>query len=325
MEHRQPAVVNDVSADDRIPQVCREAPISSAVVVPIQSAQPTQSAQPIAALGAYWSQPHQADSTQVRLLLDLADSAAVAMENIHARQALEQRASQEADELAALTYAVSHDLRAPIRHLEGFARILQDVEIDGPQIRHAAQRIEDAAGHLRDMVDGLLALSRIGRSEVHSQAVDLADLGRAVAAALAAGPPQDGTERVGPVEFVAPDHLPTTGDARLLQTVMQNLLGNAWKFTSRVPRPRVELGARPLDPESGTSEYFVRDNGAGFEQGSAGRLFSAFQRLHSPEDFPGTGMGLAAVKRIVSKHGGAVRATAVTDEGATFYFTLPGE
>ena len=118
--------------------------------------------------------------------------------------------------------------------------------------------------------------------------------------------------------------LPACGDPRLLLTVLQDLLGNAWKFTARVPRPRVELGLAPADPGAGPdSVYFVRDNGAGFEPASSARLFGAFQRLHSDEDFPGTGIGLASVKRIVGKHGGTVRATGALEAGATFFFTLP--
>jgi signal transduction histidine kinase/CheY-like chemotaxis protein len=319
MQHRQPVVVDEVGTDDRVPRGAREAPVSSAVVVPIRSQRP------VAALGTYWSAPFRPDRTRVRLLQALADSAADALESLQSRRVLQARAGQNAAELTALTYAVSHDLRAPIRHLEGFARILiQDAESAGAPIRHAAGRIEDAAVHLRQMVDGLLALSRIGSSEVHPQPVDLAEVGRTVARALAAAEPE-GTDRGAPVEFVAPEHLPTTGDPRLLQTALQDLLANAWKFTARVPRPRVELGARPPDPGSGTPvEYFVRDNGAGFEPGSADRLFGAFQRLHPSDDYPGAGVGLASVKRIVAKHGGTVRATGTPEGGATFFFTLPG-
>ncbi len=125
------------------------------------------------------------------------------------------------------------------------------------------------------------------------------------------------------VEFVAPENLPVNGDPRLLLTVLQDLLGNAWKFTSRIPRPRVELGREAGEASGGNPSYFVRDNGAGFEQSAADRLFGVFQRLHSGEEFPGTGIGLASVKRIVDKHGGTVRAIGSTDSGATFFFTLP--
>jgi signal transduction histidine kinase len=232
--------------------------------------------------------------------------------------------------MAAFTYAISHDLRAPVRHLEGFARILlQDTAELEPQTRHGAQRIYDAAVHLREMVNGILTLSRITQSEVHAQPLDLAELARNVARSLADAPtPETGPQRAGAVDFTAPQSMPATGDPRLLQTVLKDLLDNAWKFTSRIPHPRVELGIVPAepsaaDPGAGETVYFVRDNGAGFEPAAAQRLFGVFQRLHSGEDFPGTGIGLASVKRIMDKHGGSVSATGSPDQGATFFFSLP--
>jgi light-regulated signal transduction histidine kinase (bacteriophytochrome) len=144
-----------------------------------------------------------------------------------------------------------------------------------------------------------------------------------VAQSLANTPvPADQPSRAGVVEFVVPEQLPVIADPRLLLTVLQALLDNAWKFTARVPHPRVELGVGSAE-DMGGPVYFVRDNGAGFEPAAAGRLFGVFQRLHSGVDFPGTGVGLAAVKKIIDKHGGAVSATGVPDEGATFSFSLP--
>jgi len=320
MLHGRPAVVDDVGADPRVPPAFREATLDSAVVVPVHSAQP------LAAIGAYWAQPHESDATEVLLLQALADSTAVALESLQLRRELEARAVARTADLAALTYAISHDLRAPIRHLEGFTRILlQDAADLAPDTRHGVHRIKDAACQLREMVNGMLTLSRIGQSEVHPQPVDLAQLGREVAQELANAPtPADGPRRVGVVEFVTPEDLMVTGDPRLLLTLLQNLLGNAWKFTSQTPDPRVELGVAAAEPASGAGPvYFVRDNGAGFEPAAADRLFVVFQRLHSGEDFPGTGVGLAAVKRIVDKHGGTVRATGCPGSGATVFFTLP--
>jgi signal transduction histidine kinase/DNA-binding response OmpR family regulator len=319
-EHRRPAVIDDIGTDLRVPPELRDGTGHSAVVVPVPADQP------IATLGTFWTQPHQPDAIEVRLLQALADSIAAALSGLRQRRQLEARAAARTSELAALTYAVSHDLRAPIRHLEGFARILlQDTADLAPETQHGAQRIQDAAAHLRDMVNGMLVLSRIAQADVHPQPVDLAQLGREVAQSLTNAPtPAGEPDRAGAVEFVAPEQLPVTGDPRLLLNVMQDLLGNAWKFTARIPRPRVELGVAPAEPGAADPVFFVRDNGAGFEPASAGRLFGVFQRLHSDEDFPGTGVGLAAVKRIVDKHGGTVRATGEPDQGATFYFTLPG-
>jgi signal transduction histidine kinase len=326
MQQGQAVVVDDVGVDPRVPAAVRNARVGSALIVPVRSERP------VAALGTYWAGPHTPDHTDILLLQALADSVAVALQDLQGRRELATRAATATAELNALCYAISHDLRAPIRHLEGFARILvQDVADLAPEPRHGAQRIQDAAAHLREMVNGMLTLSRIGQAEVHPQSLDLAQLGREVALALANAPtPVGGTDRAGVVEFVVPESLPATGDPRLLLTVLQDLLGNAWKFTARIPRPRVELGIlppAPAEPATPAAEsgpvYFVRDNGAGFEPAAADRLFGVFQRLHSGEDFPGTGVGLATVKRIVDKHGGTVRASGSPDSGATFFFTLP--
>ena len=322
MHHRQPGVVEDLDADPRVPSAFRGTGMRSALVVPVCSARS------IAALGVYWVQARSPDPTGVRLLVALADSTAMALEALRLRLHLADRARVQAEEAASLTYAVSHDLRAPIRHLEGFARILlQDVADLSPETQHGAERIHQASTHLREMVNGMLTLSRIGQTELHPQPVDLAQLGREVAQALANSPaPADGPSRAGIVEFVAPECLPVTADPRLLLIVVQALLGNAWKFTVRVQHPRVELGVRPAEPMTGAGPvYFVRDNGAGFEPGAADRLFGAFQRLHSVEDFPGIGVGLASVKRVIDKHGGVVRAVGAPDAGATFSFTLPDQ
>jgi K+-sensing histidine kinase KdpD len=320
---RQPVVLAEAGADQDGLCALGPTPVHSAIAVPVRAARP------VAAIGAYWSAEHEPDATQVRLLQALADSTAVGLETLDLRRRAETTAADRTAELLALTYAISHDLRSPIRHLEGFARILlQDATDLSPQSRHTAQRIHDAADQLREMVNGMLTLSRIGQSEVRPRSVDLAALARDVVGSLAGTPaPDSEPQRAGVVEFVSPATMPATGDPRLLQTVLQYLLGNAWKFTSRVPLPRVELGVMPAESVVGTEldpVYFVRDNGVGFEPASAGRLFGVFQRLHSGEEFPGIGIGLAAVKRIVDKHGGTVHATGVPEQGATIFFTLPG-
>jgi light-regulated signal transduction histidine kinase (bacteriophytochrome) len=269
-------------------------------------------------------QEAETDLLEARLLRALCDDQALARDILRERHDLQARVASLTEELAGLVYSVSHDLGAPVRHLEGFSRILvEDVEDLDPQIKHEARRIQEASTRLRQMVSGMLLLSRLGQAEVHLQPVDLAQLGREVAAALASVPdPQTGPPRAGAVQFVAPESLPVMGDARLLLTLLQELLGNAWKFTFRTPAPRVELGVCP--PEQGEGPvYFIGDNGAGFEPACADRLFGVFQRLHSAEDFPGIGIGLASAKRIVTKHGGTVRATGTLTAGATVFFTLP--
>src|SRR5262249_22041855 len=178
------------------------------------------------------------------------------------------------------------------------------------------RRIVTAASNMRDMVDGLLELSRTAQTDLRRVPVDLARIAREVARECEAG-----SDR--PVEFVAPVALPTTGDPTLLRVALQNLLGNAWKFSRHTEAPRVELG---LDRTGdGQPVYFIRDNGAGFDPEAAGKLFGVFQRLHAQQDYPGTGVGLASVQRIVRKHGGEIWATGSPGAGATFSFTLGDE
>lgn len=176
-------------------------------------------------------------------------------------------------------------------------------------------RILSAGQSMTQLVDALLALSRLTRQELRVADVDLGALARAIAEELA------GTQPGRRVEFAIAPGLSARGDPRLLRAVLENLLGNAWKYTGKHPSARIEVGART---EAGEKVYFVRDDGAGFEMSRAERLFAPFQRLHAPSDFPGTGIGLATVARIVHRHGGRIWAEARPEAGATFSFTLGG-
>lgn len=233
-----------------------------------------------------------------------------------------QQAKAAADaanrELEAFSYSVAHDLRAPLRAIDGFSQVL--LEDYAGQLDAAGQasleRIRAGSQHLARLIDDLLELSRVTRSEIHRARVDLSALARKIAAELRTTAP----DRLA--EFVIADELVAEGDARLLQIVLENLLGNAWKFTAKRERARVEFDALP-QAEGDVPAYFVRDNGAGFDMAYADKLFGAFQRLHSVEEFPGTGIGLATVQRIVHRHGGRVRGEGQLGSGATFYFTLP--
>jgi light-regulated signal transduction histidine kinase (bacteriophytochrome) len=218
-------------------------------------------------------------------------------------------------ELQAFEYSVSHDLRAPLRSIDGFSLALE--EEFGPLLSGDGldylQRVRGAAQRMTALIDGLLSLSRVGRAELRRTHVDMTILADAAAAELRAA--HSGRA----VTFVRPEGLMGRGDPRLLKVVLENLLNNAWKFTGRREAAHVELG---LTQDSGEPAYFVRDNGAGFDMAYSLHLFGAFQRLHKPADYPGTGMGLATVKRIVNRHGGRVWAEGQVDAGATFYFTL---
>lgn len=218
-------------------------------------------------------------------------------------------------ELEAFCYSVSHDLRAPLRSIDGFAQaLLEDYldKLDAPG-QDYLRRVRAATQRMGMLIDDLLDLSRVTRSEIRRECVDLSNLTRAIAEDLQKTQPERR------VEFVIAPELEAKGDTRLLRITLENLLGNAWKFTSKHESARIEFGAAAHD---GTTAYFVRDDGAGFDSTYAGRLFGAFQRLHATTEFPGTGVGLATVQRIIHRHGGRVWAKGTVEQGATFYFTL---
>jgi signal transduction histidine kinase len=219
-------------------------------------------------------------------------------------------------ELEAFSYSVSHDLRAPLRAIHGFSQAVMDDagdRLDAQGLDHL-RRVRAAADRMAVLIDDLLELSRVARTEMRAEPVDLSQLAHKVAAELRQG---HGSRDV---EVRIADGLTATGDQRLLRLALQNLLDNAWKFTSKRPQATVEVGTA-----DGTERvFFVRDNGAGFDMTYADKLFGVFQRLHTPNEFPGTGVGLAIVQRVVHRHGGRVWAEGAPDRGATFYFTLPG-
>jgi len=220
-------------------------------------------------------------------------------------------------ELESFSYSVSHDLRAPLRAIHGFARILledHNAKLD-PEAQRLLGVIDQNTRRMGQLIDDLLAFSRLGRKEIASARVDMTELARLVADELRRG---EG-DRNG-LELRIDSLVPAHGDRALLRQVLGNLLQNALKFTRGRPDTRIEVGSRPDGKET---VYFVKDNGAGFDARYVDKLFGVFQRLHSAEEFDGTGVGLAIVKRIVQRHGGRVWAEGKLNEGATFYFSLP--
>jgi signal transduction histidine kinase len=216
-------------------------------------------------------------------------------------------------ELEAFSYSVSHDLRAPLRSIEGFSQILLEDHARGldEEARGYLGRVRAASRRMALLIDDLLDLSRVTRSALRRQPVDLSAVAREVAAELQRSRPER------EVRFVITDGLTANGDPRLLKIALENLLANAFKFTEKQPRATVEFGVAGDRPA-----YYVRDNGVGFDMAYADKLFGAFQRLHGAEDFEGTGIGLATVQRIVARHGGTVWAEGEVGKGATFFFTL---
>jgi K+-sensing histidine kinase KdpD len=256
------------------------------------------------------------------LLADLADRAALAIENARLISHLEQRIAERTAELQAanreleaFSYSVSHDLRAPLRAIDAFSlAVMEDYrEILPREGMEDLERVRASSARMGQLIDAMLRLGRVTRAEMHREWVGLSRLVGSILAEL---------QRAQPgrrVEVVIREGLTAYGDPQLLKVALENLVGNAWKFTERHPRARIEFGEVERD---GQRQFFVGDNGAGFEMAYADKLFSPFQRLHTLEEFPGTGIGLATVKRIIQRHGGSIDAEGKVDGGATFYFTL---
>jgi light-regulated signal transduction histidine kinase (bacteriophytochrome) len=235
---------------------------------------------------------------------------------LEARVALRTRElSQANQELEAFAYNVSHDLRAPLRAIDGFSRIL--IERYGASLDDSGRdylgRVRNAAGRMGELIDAMLSMSRLTRGELKLEHVDLGRIAAELLEELQLG------DQARRVEWRIAPGLEVDGDAVLLRNLLSNLLSNAWKFTRGRDEARIEVGINDA------GEFFVRDNGAGFDQAYVDKLFRPFQRLHTQAEFAGHGIGLASVKRIVERHGGSIRAVGVEGEGATFYFTLPGE
>ncbi|MGE0453558.1 MAG: response regulator [Vicinamibacteria bacterium] len=247
------------------------------------------------------------EATEARAARELSESRAVLVAELERKN----------KELEAFSYSVSHDLRAPLRSIDGFSQaLLQEYsESLDQRARGYLARVRSSAQRMGELIDDLLELSRVGRAELVRGSVDLSELARSVLAELRRGDP--GRR----VEVEIQDTPRATADARLLRVALENLIGNAWKFTARVERPRIEFQAEPAS--DGQLVYQVRDNGAGFKMEYASKLFQPFQRLHSESEFSGTGIGLATVHRIVDRHGGRVWTHSAPNEGAVFSFTLP--
>jgi signal transduction histidine kinase len=318
MQNRQPAVVEDIYRDPRIPlDAYRPTFVKSLVMVPIRTAEP------IGAIGNYWARKHRPRAEEVQMLQALADTTSVAIENVQLYAGLEARVHERTAhleatnrELEAFSSAVSHDLRAPLRSIDGFSQVLIEdySSLLDEQGRHHLGRIRQAARRMARGIDALLTLSRTTQAAVSREIVDLSQIAREIMTDLQAVTPERRSE------LIVPNGIMAMGDPQLLRIALENLLSNAWKFTAKRRQARIEVGT--MHKPDGQIVYFVQDNGVGFEMSQAGKLFGAFQRLHGDADFPGTGVGLATVQRIIHKHGGQVWAEAVKDQGATFFFTL---
>ena len=326
MLNRQAAVIEDIYLDSRIPHdAYRPTFVKSLVMTPIRTVAP------IGAIGVYWATQHLASKAEIDLLQALADSTSIAMEAAEVFANLERKVAErtaELDrrntelevlnkELEAFSYSVAHDLRSPLITIDGFTQVLLEnttEKLDEPNRQHL-ERISTAVRRAHRLINDLLGLSKIVRAPIHIVTIDLSRTVREILRTLVDSAPT----RVA--EFAVAEGVVVQGDQGLLRIVLENLLSNAWKFTSRQERTHIEFGSS-VD-RAGRMIYFVRDNGAGFDPRYAAKLFSPFQRLHSETQFPGTGIGLATVQRIIHRHGGEIWAESAVDCGAGFYFTLP--
>jgi signal transduction histidine kinase len=238
---------------------------------------------------------------------------------------LEQRVRDRTTELVALNkeleafgYSVSHDLRAPLRWIDGYCDLLTKECEDRltPQGKECVAQILKAHQRMSHLIDDLLALSRVTQSELHAKEVDLSAMAEDVVAKLEAAEPRSHAN------IVIQPGMKARGDESLLRIALENLLGNAWKYTARTTEPRIQFGQKEID---GRLVHWVRDNGVGFDREYAQKLFEPFQRFHAKSDFPGNGIGLATVQRILRRHGGRIWAESRAGEGATFFFTLEEE
>jgi signal transduction histidine kinase len=317
MVHRREAVIEDIYADPRIPHDSyRPTFVKSLAMVPVRTLDP------IGAIGNYWAQRHRPTEQEVRLLQALADTTAVAFENVQVYAELERRVADRTAELEAVnkelesfSYSVSHDLRAPVRAIGSFCSMIREDHeraLDA-EARRKLGVIESEAERMGSLIEGLLDFSRSGRSALKPSQLDMTQMASAMFERLTAALDARPELRLGTLPGVA-------GDRTLIEQVWTNLLGNAIKFSSKKSNAVIEVTGTCAD---GECTYVVSDNGAGFDPRYAANLFGVFQRLHNDSDFPGTGIGLALVQRIVTRHGGRIAAESVPGVGATFRFTLP--
>jgi signal transduction histidine kinase len=326
MLNRQPVIIEDIYADARIPHdAYRPTFVKSLVMMPIRTVEP------VGAIGAYWATRHKATQDEVNLLQALADSTSVAMEAAALFDNLENRVVERTEELnrrtaeleilnreiEAFSYSVAHDLRAPLITIDGFAQVLKETaggSLDDASIGYLGH-IQTAVARMHRLIEDLLGLSRIVRAPMAKTTVDISAMAAEIAKRLRESAPK----RSG--EFVIAPGLSAQGDVGLMRIVLENLLANAWKFTSKREHAHIELDT--VHGAEGGPVFRVKDNGAGFDPRYASKLFGPFQRCHSQADFPGTGIGLATVQRVVHRHGGKIWVDAQLDRGASFFFSLP--
>jgi signal transduction histidine kinase len=317
MINKRHVTISDIYLDPRVPhEVYRPTFVKSLLMVPIRKIDP------VGAIGTYWANYHVPDEEEVTILQALADITAVTLENINVYSELEERVKQRTHdleemnrELESFSYSVSHDLRAPLRAINGYMEMLMEDHSGGwnENAIKLADRVVSNAKEMTGLIDSLLAFFKMGKSELTKTNVDLAALLPEICDGLRE------QEKDRDIEIVIGSLPAVMADYALLKQVWQNLISNALKYTGKKTKARIEIGVKNIN---GQNAYYVKDNGSGFDMAYYNKLFGVFQRLHSQREFEGTGIGLATVEKIVKKHGGSVWAESKIDQGATFYFTL---
>jgi signal transduction histidine kinase len=327
MLHDEVVVIRDIYDDPRIPHdAYRSTFVRSLAMAPVRTARP------IAALGAYWRDEHEPSSSEVRLLEILANSAAVSLENLDLRETVRNRAAERdhlaarADELESAIHTIAHDLRSPLGAMLGYAELIEEaVGAEDPsptrqRTQQFARTIQDSGLRMAEQIDRMLALYGVTRRQLQPERVDLTRMCLDIVQSLGARA-QDRD-----LDVTIEEGLVAHCDPVLIHLMLENLLGNAVKYTAREPVARIAL-RRAADEHIGTphpmTTFVLQDNGVGFRADQAHLLFRPMRRLHPDAEFPGTGLGLASVARIVERHGGHIRAEGIPSVGASFYFTLP--
>jgi len=320
MIHKSSVAIPDVFSDPRVPvKYYRKTFVKSLAITPIRAKDP------VGAIGVYWKDHHQPDDTDLQLLQTLTEAVARAIENVQLVTELDARVIQRTAqlesanrELEAFSYSVSHDLRAPLRHIDGFINVFLEEKTSALTEKELGylKIVTNSVREMGQLIEALLSFSRAGRSELGKCRVDMTTI---VNQALE---PFYQMVSSGNIEIRCQPLPEVVCDPQLLRQVWVNLLSNAIKYTGKRSDPLIEIGSLHKD---GETLFFVKDNGAGFNMKYAEKLFGVFQRLHKPREFEGIGIGLAIVKRIVSRHGGRCQAEGAVGRGATFSFTIPDE
>jgi signal transduction histidine kinase len=317
MINKQQVVIEDIYSDPRIPvELYKPTFVKSLAMVPIRTVDP------IGAIGNYWASNHVPGSDEIDLLQSLADITAVAIENVKVKSELERRVKERTEELEelnreleAFSYSVSHDLRAPLRGINGFMSIL--LEDHGDKLDEGSKKIVGKvmrnASHMTSLIDNLLTFFKMGKKELVKTKLPMKLMATEILRDLRE------VEKNRTISTEIKELPEVMGDAVLVKQVWLNLISNALKYSSGRQNTVIEIGFLKKDEKT---VYYVKDNGAGFEMEYYNKLFAVFQRLHSQREFEGTGIGLAIVEKIISKHGGRIWAESKVEEGATFYFTF---